>query len=228
MSDRVTKEERIARLKRMANVKQQQFGRLLAISEVAAVGGKRRWLCQCVCGMFKEVSQSNLVTGAIKSCGCLHRETSRQNCISRSRHGMASSPEFRVWSGMRTRCENRNCKDYPQYGGRGITISDEWKDFSVFYRDMGPRPGKGFTIERIDGNSGYRKENCVWATVTEQNNNKRDNVLLEFGGEVLTVAQWSRRLSISEAMLRKRLEYGWGIERALTAQARITKRKGKP
>lgn len=125
------------------------------------------------------------------------------------------NPTYVSWSGMRSRCR----PNHPQrqnYFDRGISIAPEWEDFDNFARDMGVRPLHA-SLDRIDNDKGYSKENCRWATREEQCNNRTSSVLLSFGGETLSVTQWSRRLSISTTALWRRLfVFNWSIEEALT------------
>ncbi len=95
----------------------------------------------------------------------------------RSKHGRAEEPEYESWSDMKRRCNNSQRKDYPNYGGRGITYNPAWEDFMVFFADMGPRPGMVYTLERKDSNGPYCKENCIWMLKSLQNRNQRNTKL---------------------------------------------------
>lgn len=131
----------------------------------------RRHLCQCDCGGTAVVTQSNLVSGGTRSCGCR---------AGRLRHGHRrahqSSPTHTTWCAMRARCQNPGHSAYPRYGGAGITVCPRWADpdtgFQAFLADMGERP-EGHTLDRIDASLGYFKENCRWATSRQQYENKR-------------------------------------------------------
>ena len=152
------------------------------------------WVCSCSCGNNTLVQGNHLRSGATKSCGCLHREIATQMNTS---HGKTYSSEYRIWSGIKTRCCNKENPAYPYYGGRGITICDEWQDsFEAFYRDMGPRPSSDHSIDRKDNDKGYSKENCRWATRKEQANNRRNGILYEFDGERKTLAEWCDELGL--------------------------------
>ncbi len=115
---------------------------------------------------------------------------------------------------MRNRCNCPTDKDYPQYGGRGISVCSEWSEFNKFLADMGERP-EGTTIDRVDVNGNYEPGNCRWATPTRQNRNKRSSKMIEFNGETLCVADWAEKLGIERKCLQMRL-IAWGVERALT------------
>ena len=146
--------------------------------------------CACKCGTEKSVFGANLRAGKTKSCGCYGRE--RYKVINKT-HGMSKTPEFRIWSGLKSRCTNVNAHNYDRYGGRGIKVSERWGSFEAFYADMGPRPSDKHSIDRLDVNGNYERENCRWATNYEQASNKRGNVLLELDGEVVTSAEFARR-----------------------------------
>jgi len=116
---------------------------------------------------------------------------------------------------MRDRCNNPQFPAYPFYGGRGITVSKEWNDYTVFLKDMGERP-KGLSLDRIDNDGDYRKDNCKWSTQKEQMRNMRGNHIIEYDGKSMCVAEWAEYLDISLTALRNRLHRKWSIKRALT------------
>jgi hypothetical protein len=130
---------------------------------------------------------------------------------------MGSRPKaYAAWVNMRQRCNNPDNHNYINYGGRGISYCKEWNDFAVFYSDMGNPPDK-MTLDRIDNALGYFKENCRWATRTEQSRNKRDNVNLTYGGITKTLSEWAREFGIQRLTLRHRvLVAKWPVSRALT------------
>ncbi len=176
--------------------------------------GKPMWLCRCVCGNETSVRASPLRRGKSRSCGCLARDET----VARSRtHGMTGTPEYDTWRRMKQRCYDETIEGYPHYGGRGIRVCDRWVDsFENFLADMGTRPGPGFTIEREDVNGHYEPTNCVWATVTEQNRNKRTNVHITAYGKTQLAADWSRETGLSHTTISDRLNRGWDPERAVT------------
>jgi hypothetical protein len=127
---------------------------------------------------------------------------------------MARTSTYNVWVCMRQRCENVNHTAYQNYGGRGITVDERWHTFSNFLEDMGVQP-PGLTLERLRGEEGYSKDNCVWATRTVQNRNRRNSVVLELDGKKMTLAEWSREVGIAPKTLAHRLQIGWSAEKAL-------------
>ena len=129
--------------------------------------GHHYYQCICSCGTTKQVSGSNLKTGATKSCGCLNKEII-------TKHGLSSSPEYTVWEGIIQRCYNSNSTVYEYYGGRGIKFHEPWrKSFKTFYDYIGKRPSKLHSLERIDNNGNYEPDNVKWATLQEQHINRR-------------------------------------------------------
>lgn len=186
-----------------------KFTRWTVIGPAPKRGKMNYHLCRCDCGKVKEVRCSTLRAGLSMSCGCLL-----------VKHGFYKLPEFQIWRGIVHRCTNPRYHSFPNYGGRGITISDEWMDFARFYADMGARPSESHSVERKDNSKGYSSDNCVWATPVEQSRNTRRSVMIEFQGERLCMAEWAERRGWSYWMLRARFRAGWDVERALTTPHR--------
>lgn len=127
------------------------------------------------------------------------------------------SPEYTAWLNMKTRCLNPKVKEFRLYGGRGITVCERWStSFADFLSDMGPRPSKSHSIERIDVNGNYEPQNCFWATRQQQSRNKRNTKLVTYNGVTKPLVGWSDELGISMKTLWVRLKMNWDIERAFT------------
>lgn len=135
-----------------------------------------------------------------------------------TKHGYYGTNIYRVWIRMNSRCNNPNDKAYSWYGERGIKVCDRWSDFALWMEDMGERPTPKHTLERIDVNGNYEPSNCKWATMKEQGNNRRDNIVIRFNGETKTQMQWAEQLGISHSALSKRLKR-WSLQRALTERS---------
>ena len=188
----------------------QRFTRLTVIKELDRVFFKttssRTYLCKCDCGNEVIALPSNLHRGATKSCGCLKRDTAGDT---RRTHGMSNSPEYRIWCGIHQRCYNEKQKEFHLWGGKGITMSEAWKDnFKQFYADMGPRPSPSHSIDRIDGSIGYSKENCRWSTPTEQSLNTTKTHKFMFNGELMSLRQVAKTIGCSYYTL-----YSWVIRK---------------
>lgn len=134
-------------------------------------------------------------------------------------------PEYQAWSNMLERCRNKNLPNYRRYGGRGIKVCERWLSFQNFLEDMGRRPSPKHSIERINNDLGYFKENCKWATRVEQCRNMRSNTIMEFNGESRCVAEWAEVYGLSREIVWSRLLRGWTLERALTTPRIPRKRK---
>ena len=148
----------------------QQYGLLTLVSFVERKGSQVRWLCRCVCGNEGVYIIDNLKRNHTKSCGC-EQKISMSNRT--KKHGMSRTRTYQCWLNMRNRCYWPKQKDFHNYGGRGITVCDEWKDsFENFFADMGFIP-KGMTIDRIDGDGNYESSNCKWSSRLEQSRNRR-------------------------------------------------------
>lgn len=130
-------------------------------------------------------------------------------------HGLSRTADYRVWTGMKSRCNNPNHQHYESYGGRGIKVCDSWQhSYTAFLRDMGPRP-PGMTIERVDNDKGYSIENCIWADRRTQQSNRRMKRLLTVGEETCNLTEWSRRTGISFQTLKARMDAGWQPQRVV-------------
>ena len=154
----------------------QIFGRWEVIEQVKSKKTTRgsRWLCKCQCGLIREgVTGKSLKEGSSRSCGCL-------KVSSASRHGMYRSPEYKSWAGMWDRCTNPNNPKFYLYRSR--TPPEAWRDFTAFYTELGPKTTPKHSLDRIKNYLPYGPGNCRWATTTEQNRNKSNNIVVVMGG----------------------------------------------
>ena len=128
-----------------------------------------------------------------------------------------NTPIYKSWSSMKSRCTRKNDPSYFRYGGRGIQVSSKWETFAGFLKDMGSTYKVGLSIERINNDGNYCKENCKWATKKEQANNRRSNRIIKFDNQKKTLAHWSDELGIKRTTISQRLDvYGWNVAKALT------------
>lgn len=183
------------------------FSRLTVVSTFKTNGssGRTTSICTCTCGNSTVVKNSNLISGSVKSCGCLRVDSTKERATT---HGLSGSPEYISWFSMVQRCANPKVAHYKNYGGRGITVCHEWLSFDQFLKDMGKKPGAEYSLDRIDNNGNYCKENCRWATQVEQQNNKRTNHILCIDGVSKTIAEWSRYCSVSSNTINARVVSG--------------------
>ena len=139
-------------------------------------------------------------------------------------HGMKRTRFYKIWTGMKTRCYNKNKHNYHRYGGRGIKVSVGWQGFLKFKEDMYEDylkhceefGEKDTQIDRVNGDGNYELGNCKWSTREEQNNNRVDSRFITFKGERKTIAEWARVVGLNRMTIWSRLKYGWSVERALT------------
>lgn len=196
----------------------QRFGRLTAIRFIEKrFRSHEIWEFKCDCGSLKNLFVNNVKRNT-KSCGCLKHECLIQrNKEKLSTHKLTNTSIHRAWASMKSRCLNKNHKSYPLYGGRGINVCNRWMIFENFYQDMGERPSKNHSLDRVDNNGDYTPENCRWADRYQQQSNRRTNHYITFSGETMTIAQWSRKLQINTKTLATRiLTLKWSYEDALT------------
>lgn len=209
----------MARRKRITLLPGDQRWRLTLIREAGKdKNGKRRCVFRCVCGNDVVALAAAVKDGNTKSCGCLQHEPH----IYIHGYGRRDSrgPEYRAWCALIGRCTNPKNKSYRNYGGRGITVSPEWlASFETFLADMGPRPS-GMSIDRLDNNKGYCKENCAWRGVLEQANNRRTTRRIAFNGETHTILEWSEKTGVRTDLIRARLRHGWPLARVFEPPVR--------
>lgn len=195
----------------------QQFAYLNVIEKTnnRASTGSVMWKCLCKCGKECEIRSTSLRDGTTKSCGCHFLEVARKKGLAKKTHGMTGTRAYSIWTNMKNRCFSEKNKKYKDYGGRGITVCNRWKSsFTNFFTDMGPPP-EGYSIERIDVNGNYEPSNCKWATMKEQQNNRRNNLILEYQSQKYTLQQLCDLLNKNSDKVSQRLKRGDSLEYAL-------------
>lgn len=184
----------------------ERFGKLIAVERYRE-NGKTRWLCKCDCGNEKKILLDSLIRGRSKSCGCYRKVVTSEN---RKKHGKSCGNRlYRIWIGMRNRCNNQNREYYKNYGGRGIKVCEEWRDFGVFekwsfengYEDE-------LTIDRIDVNGDYEPTNCRWVTRKTQANNTRVNITTKIDGIEKTLSEHAEYYNVNYPALVYRYSIG--------------------
>lgn len=198
----------------MNDLSGERFGRLTVIKQVPApdnVADKRKiyYLCRCDCGTEKAIYYYDLTSGKTKSCKCLSSEKTAER--SRARGFSKEKRRLKIiWYGMNARCRDKRLVGYKNYGGRGIFVCDEWKDFEKFYNwAINNGYKESLTLDRINNELGYKPSNCRFCTVKEQQNHRRDNRLITLNGVTLTISQWADKNRIGPATLKWRLDHGW-------------------
>lgn len=191
----------------------KRFGRLVVLErDFSMVGSRSYWKCKCDCGNECIVLGTNLTIGHTKSCGCF-------NVDHAMKHGKARSHKptrlYTVWLNMRARCLIKTNNNYQHYGGRGISICDEWDEFSAFEKwalengyDESAERGK-CTLDRIDVNGNYEPSNCRWVSSTIQQRNKRNTPTLKYRGEEKTLREWCEIFKVPYQRAYWRMKHGW-------------------
>ena len=194
----------------------QKYERLAVVS----FAGKSKsshllWLCRCDCGNERIVEGGNLRRGNTKSCGCLKLQIMTERFTT---HGGRGTLGYTSYIDAKRRCTNPNTKNFHHYGGRGIKFL--FNGFEEFFADVGPRPGKEYSLDRINNEGNYEPGNCRWATIKIQSRNKRTNRNLTYQNETLCLKSWAERLGLNHKTISKRLDYGWSVEKALSTPIR--------
>ena len=192
-----------------------KFGHWTVIGD-SIVNGKshhKEYLCECDClkKTQKYVDAQNLKKGKSLSCGC---ETAKSAKIRFTKHGENGTRLFNIWCSMKQRCSDPHCGCYDRYGGRGITVCQEWQDSFVSFRDWSLTHGykDDLSIDRINNDKGYNPDNCRWATVKEQNNNRRSNVHITYNGQTHNIQEWSKITGIKRQKIADRFHKGYPLE----------------
>jgi hypothetical protein len=188
-----------------------KFGKLTAIKVAYKnKNGESVWECVCDCGNVVNVVCSNLKNGHSTSCGCYKK-------ICSITHNETKTRLHRIWAGIKARCYNTTIPQYKNWGGRGITVCDEWKDSYETFRDWALNNGyqENLTIDRIDNDKGYNPNNCRWATPKQQSNNKRNNTLITFNNETHTISEWAEIIGVKSRTIQRRLVKNMPIEKIL-------------
>jgi hypothetical protein len=171
------------------------------------------WRVRCDCGAAAVVRGDSLRAGGSTMCQPCQIVTLAEKVTT---HGLSASLTWKSWHSMRMRCLSAGAADYPRYGGAGIIVCGEWADFTRFLSDMGERPSRAHSIDRIDPTGNYEPSNCRWATTIEQGRNKRRTVWLTSGGEKLPLTAWAERLGVRTVTLYKRHVAGWSDDDVVT------------
>lgn len=202
------------------DLKDMTFGRLRVLeraqNRITKNGNsKRAWVCRCACGNVITATTMDLRSGDVKSCGCLKAELDVYRSL---KHGWHGTHLHNVWCAMRRRCNDRRVADYCYYGGRGISVCDDWAsnfmNFCAWAIDNGYE--EGLTIDRIDVHKGYSPENCRWVDMKTQANNRSNSRYIKYRGENHTIKEWSEIIGVPYSTLYMRLRNGWDVDRALT------------
>lgn len=191
-------------MKKLTINKGDRYGRLVILKEVAQhINYTRRFLCQCDCGNELNVLLTSLRSGTTSSCGCLRNEMTAKRSTT---HGKYETREYKVWEDMKSRCISKTGKAYKQYGSRGIAVCERWNKFENFYEDMKNGYRDDLTLDRIDNNKGYYKENCRWTTWEVQENNRSNNILVKHNGKWYIPMELLKMTNLSRSTIYYRLE----------------------
>lgn len=189
----------------------KRFGRLMVIAKNDSTGERSTWECVCDCGNKATVRGDSLKSGNTQSCGCLHKDAITKHGDSRKTNSL-----YVTWKNMIKRCTDQNHKAWMNYGGRGITVCDEWKEYAQYKKDMGERPFPKAQVDRINNNKGYSKDNCRWVSPKDNCRNTSKNKDVTLSGITKTIPEWSESTGILGVTIRTRLRRGWSVEKALS------------
>jgi hypothetical protein len=196
----------------------RQFGHLTVLQVDGKIGRHIAWLCVCRCGSERRIPGTNLVRSHTQSCGCLKVERN----AARSAASIMLHPNYGTWCAMNARCKDEGHIEFTNYGGRGIQVCARWDSFIAFCVDMGVKP-PGTSIDRIDNDKGYSKDNCRWATQKQQARNTRRTVHVEFRGERVALADLCDAFGVPHRHAARDLRAGHTVEQILKLEPRPRK-----
>ena len=212
----------------------KRIGKLIVLEEVGAWNSQIWWRCRCDCGNEKVISGATLRRGKTQSCGCVYKSSRSEiahKSIAKTKHGDSFSRLYFMWASMKARCENPNHPSYNNYGGRGVSVCEEWHNYLIFKRwaletgyDENAERGK-CTIDRVDTNGDYCPENCVWSDMRTQSNNRRNTPIITINGETDSLSNWARKLGLPHSLLYSRYRRGWRGEELLSKGSGRRRRK---
>nr|DAM13535.1 MAG TPA: helix-turn-helix domain protein [Caudoviricetes sp.] len=206
----------------------KRFGRLTVLDTESYVKNKKRYVeCVCECGNRKFYRVDMLKSGNTSSCGCLKKEQDKKNLITKHfTHGMSKTRLYKEYFGIKQRCYDKNHDSYKHYGARGIGMCDEWVNSVESFMKWSLENGynDSLTIDRIDNNKDYSPENCRWSTPKNQSNNKRNNLIAEVNGEILTIAEIAEKYGFKYETIRRRYNHGNRGEKLIRPLKRVLKR----
>lgn len=191
-----------------------RFGHYTVISYAGKNAKGTHWLCRCDCGNEKTVRADILKSSRFPSC---NQGQCRKGGAVRKHPQRYNEPTMLTWRSMMSRCYNPNSSRYESHGNRGITVCDRWHDFNNFLSDMGERPSRNYSLDRINNDGNYTPENCRWATPKQQSRNTRRNRKITIDGQTFCVAEWSEISGIKQDTILARLKSGWNTQDAVFA-----------
>lgn len=197
----------------------QSFGRMTVVLEAGRDKHKNvLWKCVCECGNVSFATTHDLESGHTRSCGCLRSEvTTSKNTRNRSTKRSNDIHLYNVWAAMKQRCCNSNHARYKDYGGRGITLCNQWMDYEPFYEwAMANGYRRGLDIDRINNDAGYSPDNCRFITRQQNCRNKRDNRYITLFGTTRVLQEWCDIFGLDSKVISHRISRGASQEEALT------------
>ena len=198
------------------NVVGQKFGKLIVVEMIVrGVEEHLKCLVKCECGNIKVVRVSHLQNGNTQSCGC---NTNFKHGESRG----SRTPEYRIWKQMRIRCNNSTVPEWKNYGGRGIKVCKRWETYTNFLMDMGRRPSKNYSLNRIDNDGDYEPINCEWSTRKQQARNTQNTKYLIWHGEIKPQSEIAEILNVDYNLFRRKIYLGWTPEECAQKLPKLT------
>lgn len=199
--------------RKMKDLTGMVFNNLTVIRFIGRTNNRYLWECRCACGSILNVDRNNFVSGHTKSCGCLLLIFMAKKFTT---HGESDkTKEYRAWCSIKKRCFTKSIAAYSRYGGRGITMYAPWAEsYTNFLQDVGRAPSRYHSIERVNNDGNYEPGNVCWATMKQQNNNRRSNHNITYNGQTKNIKTWCDQLGLNARKIRQRINRGWSPEKA--------------